>query len=164
MQLPKAVLLIGVFMAGMVVGVPLGARIGLWEFALADAQHKAARLSYDLAAIKAGRTENLISGMEISLNSELSLHGQYMESRLWWLWPELQSDDDSHIRTAVAYRLANPYEGPDLAKPENWKPGLDMDGRFVREVVEGQRIQREYMHKVLQHYGDMSHGDKRLSP
>jgi hypothetical protein len=144
-----------VFAAGVAVGVPLGARVGLWEFMLADAQYKASLLSSDIKALKAGNTERVVTGMEISLNAELAKHGQYMESDLWWLWPELKSSDDGPIRGAVAYRLANPYEGPDLAKPENWKPGIDMQDRFVRDVVEGQRIQREYMHNVLQRYGYM---------
>jgi hypothetical protein len=124
---------------------------------LADAKYKASILTTEIKAIKAGKTEPVVTGMEISLNAELAKHGQYMESYLWWLWPELRSGDDDSIRRAVSYRLANPFEGPDLAKPENWKPGINMQDSFVREVVEGQRNQREYMNKVLQRYGDMPH-------
>jgi len=153
----QVILIAVVFAAGVAVGAPIGARVGLWQFMLADAQYKASILSTEIKAIKAGRTEPVVTGMEISLNAELAKHGQYMESYFWWLWPELRSSDDAPIRTAVAYRLAYPYEGPDLAKPENWNPGIDMQDRFVREVVEGQRIQREYMHKVLQRYSDMPH-------
>jgi len=146
-----------VFAIGVVVGVPIGARIGLWEFMLADSQYKASLLASDIKALKAGDSERVVTAMEISLNAELAKHGQYMETHLWWLWPELRSSDDRPIRGAVAYRLANPYQGPDLEKPENWKPGMDMQHPFVREVIEGQQIQREYMRRVLQHYGDMPH-------
>ena len=153
----QIILIAVVFAAGVAIGVAIGTRVGLWEFMLADAQYKASLLATDIKAIKAGTTEQVVTGMEISLNAELAKHGEYMESYLWWLWPELRSSDDGPIRRAVSYRLANPYEGPDLAKPENWKPEIDMQDRFVREVVEGQRIQREYMNRVLQRYGGMPH-------
>jgi hypothetical protein len=44
-----------------------------------------------------------------------------------------------------------------------------MQHPFAREVVEGQRIQREYMRKVLQRYGEMPHNstverDAKLPP
>jgi hypothetical protein len=155
--LRQVILIAVVFAAGIAVGVPIGARVGLWEFMLADAQYKASLLTTDIKAIKAGKTEPVVTGMEIALNAELAKHGQYMESYLWWLWPELRSSDDGPIRRAVSYRLANPFEGPDLSKPENWKPGIDMQDSFVREVVEGQRTQRQYMHNVLQRYGEMPH-------
>lgn len=155
--LRQVILIAVVFAAGIAVGVPIGARVGLWEFMLADSPYRASILATEIQAIKAGRTEPVVIGMEISLNAELAKHGQYMESNLWWLWPELRSSDDGPIRKAVSYRLANPFEGPDLAKPENWKPGIDMQGSFVREVVEGQRAERKYMDKVLQSYGDTPH-------
>jgi len=153
----KVIVITTVFASGLAVGVAIGARVGLWEFMLADAQYKASLLASDIKAIKAGDRERVVTSMEISLNAELAKHGEYIESHLWWLWPELRSRDNSPIRSAVSYRLANPYEGPDLEKPENWKPGIDMQDRFVREVVEGQRTQREYIRKVLQRYGDMPH-------
>ena len=106
---------------------------------------------------KAGKTEPIIVGMEISLNGELSKHGQYMESHFSWLWPELKSKDDQPIRRAVAYRLANPYTGPDLSKAESWKPGIDMQDDFVKQVIEGQKIEGHYLDKVLKYYGDMAH-------
>jgi hypothetical protein len=155
--LKKVIVIAAVFATGLAVGVPIGARVGLWEFVLADAQYKASLLASDIKSIKAGDSERAVTAMEISLNAELAKHGQYLESHLWWLWPELRSGDDRPIRTAVSYRLASPYVGPDLEKPENWKSGIDMQHPFVREVVEGQRIQREYMRKVLQRYGEMPH-------
>ena len=113
------------------------------------------RVGAQLAVARDGRVAGDLA--DNCLNAELAKHGQYMESNLWWLWPELRSSDDGPIRKAVSYRLANPFEGPDLAKPENWKPGIDMQGSFVREVVEGQRAERKYMDKVLQSYGDTPH-------
>ena len=146
-----------IFVLGLAVGIPIGARVGVWEFMLADAQYKASILSSDLKAIKSRRTDQLVEGMEISLNAELAKHGEYMESRMWWLWPELRSSDDKPIRNAVAYRLANPYQGPDLSKHENWKPDVDMQGDFVQQVIAGQKVQDAYLRKVLEHYGPMTH-------
>jgi hypothetical protein len=166
--LKKGIVIAVVFTIGLAVGVPIGARIGLWEFMLADSKYKASILASDIKSIRAGNTERVVTAMEISLNGELAKYGEYMESHLWWLWPELRSSDDRPIRDAVSFRLAHPYEGPDLEKPENWKPGIDMQDPFVRGVVEGQRAQREYVRKVLQRYGDMPHnntveGDARKS-
>jgi hypothetical protein len=150
----KAGILLLVFLLGILVGVPIGARVGVWEFLLADAQYKASILAAELKSIKAGKAEPVVTGMEISLNAELAKHGEYMDSRLRWLWPRLRPNDDRPIRHAVAYRLANPYQGPDLTKSENWNPGVDMQSDFVRLVVEGQRTQEQYLRKVLERYGD----------
>jgi hypothetical protein len=149
----RALALIAVFVLGLIIGFPIGARVGLWQFMLADAQYKASILSTEIKSLRAGKPEPIIVGMEISLNAELSKHGQYMESHFSWLWPELKSEDDKPIRRAVAYRLANPYQGPDHTKPESWNPDVDMNSEFVKEVIEGQKIQKHYIRKVLDHYG-----------
>jgi hypothetical protein len=153
----KALAFLVVFIVGVALGFPIGARVGLWEFMLADAQYKASILSTQINSLKAGNPEPIIGGMEISLNGELAKHGQYMESNLWWLWPELKPKDDQPIRRAVAYRLSNPYQGPDHTRPENWNPGVDMDSEFVQQVIQGQRTEEHYLRKVLQHYGGMAH-------
>ena len=152
----KLALVVIVFVIGGAVGFVAGARVGVWEFMLANAQYQASILATQIKSIKAGKTEPIIAGMEISLNGELSKHGQYMESYFRWLWPELKSKDDQPIRRAVAYRLANPYPGPDLSKPEHWNPGIDMQDEFVKGVVERQRIEERYLDRVLKHYGDMA--------
>src|SRR5688572_4252764 len=90
----KVTVLAAVFATGLAVGLALGARVGLWEFMLADAQYKAPLLASDIKAIKAGDRERVITSMEISLDAELAKHGEHMESRLWWLWPELTSSDE----------------------------------------------------------------------
>jgi len=153
----KLAIVLIVFVVGLAVGFTVGARVGLWEFMLANAQYQASILATQIKSIKAGKTEPIVVGMEISLNGEISKHGQYMESYFWWLWPELKSKDDQPIRRAVAYRLANPYTGPDLSKPENWKPGMDMQNEFVLGVIEGQKKQEHYLDKVLKHYGPVAH-------
>ncbi|HYQ94660.1 MAG TPA: hypothetical protein VEP70_07515 [Burkholderiales bacterium] len=152
----KALAFLAVFLLGVAVGFPIGARVGLWEFMLGEAQYKASILSTQIKSIKAGKTEPIVVGMEISLNAELAKHGQHMESHFSWLWPGLKSGDDKPIRRAVAYRLANPYEGPDHTKPEAWNPGIDMDSDFVKQVIEGQRTEERYLRKVLEHYGGMA--------
>jgi hypothetical protein len=144
----------GVFVAGVLVGAAVGSRVGTYEFLLADAQYKASILSSELKSIKAGKLEPVLVSKEISLDGELAFHGRYLESRLSWLWPELWSPDDEPIRRAVAYRLANPFEGPDLSKSEGWIPGTDMQGDFILSVVKGQKDQRAYIQAVLQKYKD----------
>ena len=154
-----------VFLVGMSTGVVVGVKVGLEEFVLAEAQYKASSLAFQLAALKAGKTEPIITGMEISLDYELANHGKYMESHLTWLWPDLKSKDDRVIRRAVAYRLATPYKAPDQSKPENWNPGIDMESQFVKDTIEGQRILNHYLQKVLKHYGSIAHdGPLRPAP
>ncbi len=153
----KLTVILSVLVVGVAIGFIAGARIGVWEFTLANAQYQASILATQIRSIKAGKTEPIIVGMEISLNGELSKHGQYMESHFSWLWPELKSKEDQPIRRAVAYRLANPYTGPDLSKAENWNPGIDMQDDFVKQVIEGQKIEGHYLDKVLKYYGDMAH-------
>jgi len=116
------------FAVGLAFGFPVGTRVGVSEYMLADAQHKASILSAQIEAIKAGKVEPILTGMETSLNAELAMHGQYMDSHLSWLWPELIPKDDSAIRRAVAYRLANPYQGTES------------------------ETQQRYLRKVLEHY------------
>jgi hypothetical protein len=157
----KAFLFLAVFALGLAVGFPIGARIGAWQFLLADAQYKASILTTEIRSLKAGHIEPIIGGMEISLNRELAMHGEYIESSLSWLWPDLKSQDDSAIRRAVDYRLKNPFSRPDLAKPENWNPGVDMNSRFVSRVIEGQREQERYLRKVLDYYGDAARNSSR---
>ena len=43
--LRQVILIAVVFAAGIAVGVPIGARVGLWEFMLADAKYKASILT-----------------------------------------------------------------------------------------------------------------------
>jgi hypothetical protein len=155
---------ITVLVLGVIVGIPLGARLGVREFMLADAQYKASSLSSDLKALRAGNSKRIIEGMELSLNAELAKHGEYMESRLWWLWPEFRTNEDRHIRNAVSYRLANPYQGPDLSKAENWKPGVDMNEKFIRDVVEGQRHQEAHLRNVLDRYRVTPNSSQQPSP
>lgn len=155
MLLRKGITIAVVFATGVAAGIPIGARVGLKEFMLADSQYKASLLVTNITSIKAGRPEPVVTSMEISLNDELANFGAYMESRLWWLWPELRTDDEHPIRKAVSYRLANPYEGPDLGNPANWKAGVDMQDPFVRDVVNGQVRQREFMRRVLERFGDL---------
>ena len=150
------------FTVGLAFGFPVGTRVGVSEFMLADAQYKASILSAQIKAIKSGKVEPILTAMEVTLNGELAMHGEYMDSHLSWLWPELRSKDDGAIRRAVAYRLANPYQSPDLSKPESWKPGIDMESEFVQQVIEGQRKQQRYLRKVLERYADLNTntGDK----
>src|SRR5690349_9712592 len=155
----KALAFVIVFVLGMAVGFPIGARVGMWQFMLGDSQYKASILTAQITALKSGRLEPVITGMEIVLNSEIAMHGRYMESHFSWLWPELKSANDEPIRRAVAYRLANPYVGSDFTKPENWNPDVDMNSEFVRGVIDGQRIEEYYVRKVLDYYGDKARND-----
>ena len=153
----KLIIFLVVFLVGISAAFVAGTRVGVSEFLYADAQYKASILATQLKALRAGKTEPVIVGMEISLNGELANHGRYMETHLAWLWPELRPKDDQAIRNAVAYRMTNPYEGPDLSKPENWNPGIDMESPFVKDTIEGQRILQHYLQKVLKLYGGMAH-------
>lgn len=133
---------VAVFVLGVGMGVAVGARVGTWEFLLADAQYKASILVSEIQTIKRGRAESLLLTKELELDSELARHGEYLESRLWWILPELRTDDDASIRRAVAYRLANPYQAPVF-------PG---DDEFSRQVAEGQRRINASVGKVLDRY------------
>ena len=149
--------LIGVLVIVFVTGFLTGARVGMYQFLLADAQYKASILSAEIKRLKAGKVASIVEAMEINLDSELANHGRYMESHFTWLFPELIPKDDQAIRRAVAYRLSNPVAGPDLSKPESWNPGINMDDQFVRETIEGQMVLKRYLQKTLDAYGNDSH-------
>lgn len=150
-----AILTIGLLL-GLVGGFFVGSRVGTYEHALADAQYKASVLAYELRALKAGKSEPIVTTKEISLNGELANHGRYMESNFGWLWPQLRSSDESPIRRAVAYRLENPYRMPDLASSANWNPGIDMNSDFVKEAIQGQHEMDQHVQRVLRHYAPAS--------
>lgn len=160
----KTVLVAALFLAGLAIGFGMGARVGTYQHGLADAQYKASILAFQLQALKAGKPEPALAGMEISLSGEIANHGRYMDSHLKWLWPEMMSEDDQPIRRAVAYRLANPYELPDHTKPENWRPGVDMESAFVKKIIEGQKEMNTYLEKVLKHHGSHRSGLQKPAP
>jgi hypothetical protein len=149
--------LIGVLVIVFVTGFVTGARVGMYQFLLADAQHKASILSAEIKRLKAGKVASIVEAMEINLDGELANHGRYMESHFTWLFPELTPPDDQAIRRAVAYRLENPYTSIDFSKPESFKPGINMNDQFVLDLMEGQKLQKHYMQKTMDAYGDKSH-------
>ncbi len=135
----------------------LGARFGIDQFLLSDAQYKASILSGELKLIKAGKVQVIADAKEMELDGEIANHGRYMQSHLGWLFPEMTPPDDQAIRRAVAYRLENPYIGPDLSKPESWNPGTKMRDAFVLDVIEGQKQQKLYMQRAIDAYGGKLH-------
>ena len=138
-------------------GFLLGTRVGVHQFLIADAQYKASILSTEVKLVKAGKLEPIIKSMEINLDSELANHGRYMESHLTWLFPELIPRDDQAIRRAVAYRLENPFTAIDFYKPESWNPEIKMDDQFVRDAIEIQKLQKRYLQRTIEAYGDKPH-------
>ena len=137
---------IAVFLLGGAVGAAIGARVGTLQFLLADAQYQAAIIVSEIETIRKGRADSLLGMKEMELDRHLANHSQYLESRLWWILPELRTDDDAAIRRAVAYRRANPYELPIM-------PG---DDEFSKQVAEGQRRINQYVGKMLEHYPDVA--------
>ena len=150
-------LLVGVLVIVFAAGFLLGTRVGVHQFLISDAQYKASILSTEIKALKAGKLEPIIESMEINLDSELANHGRYMESNLSWLFPELIPKDDQAIRRAVAYRLENPYTGTDFSRSESWNPGIKMDDQFVRDIIEGQKLQKKFLRKTIEAYADKPH-------
>jgi hypothetical protein len=157
----KKIVLSLIAVLGMLLGFVAGARFGTYEFTLATAQYNASLLTYQIKALKAGKSQAIIEAMEISLNGELAKHGRYLESHLTWLWPELRSPGEDAIRMAVAYRLANPYQRRDLSEPASWQEGVDMESEVVKHAIERQMMLQHHVAKVLTHYGSMT-DDKAL--
>lgn len=157
----KLIIFLTIFFVGITVAFGIGARVGVSEFLYADAQYRASIFATQLQALRAGKSESIITELEIALNGELANHGRYMESNLTWLWPHLKSKDDRPIRKAVTYRMTNSYEDPDLSKPENWKTGMDMNNQFVKDIIEGQKILNRYIQKTLKQYEDVTHNSSK---
>ena len=107
--------------------------------------------------IKTGKVQVIANAKELELDGELANYGKYMESHFAWLFPELTPADDQAIRRAVAYRLENPYTSTDFSKPESFNPGTNMSDKFVLDLIEGQKLQKHYMQKTMDAYGDKSH-------
>lgn len=102
-----------VFVVGVAAAFVAGARVGGNELLYADAQYKAAILAWQLHHLRNGRSDAVIERLENALDTELARHGQYLDSRLAWLWPDLRSDDEAAIRDGVTYRLGHPHEAEE---------------------------------------------------
>ena len=150
-------LAVGILLFVFLAAFLLGTRVGVSQFLLSDARYRASILSGELKLIKAGKVHVIADAKEIELDGELANHGRYMESHFAWLFPELIPKDDQAIRRAVAYRLENPYEPVDFSDPKSLKPGVNMEDKFVRDLIEGQRLQKQYAQKTIDAYGDKSH-------
>ncbi len=141
---------------GFCGGVYFGFYMAPHEYLLWNSQYKASILAFELRQLQNGNINTIIDSKEISLNGELGLHAEYLESKLNWLLPFRQPFDRKHIQNAVDYRLTNPYTMPDMSKPSSWKEGVNMEDPFIQEVIEGHKILNEQVEQVLELYGDTS--------
>lgn len=153
--------LLHLVLAGLLCGVGLGVfgfwiglRTGAQEFQFADAQYKASIVAFQLERLSGGDIATLDTLMQIELDYQLALHGEYLDSNWRWMWPEAASPTDREIKHAVNYRLHHPFTEPDMSSPASWKTGVEMNDPFVLEVIAGQRHNKELIAKVLAKYGD----------
>jgi hypothetical protein len=130
-----------------------GARVGVEEFQYADAKSRAAIVTFQLEKIQRQDIAALESGMQIELNLHLADYGRYLQSNWKWLWPEADSSGDRAIRHAAMFRVAHPFEGPDLSLASAWKPGMSMSDPFIAGVVDVQRKNKQLVTMVLAKYG-----------
>jgi hypothetical protein len=152
-HLLAAALLGGVILGA--IGFWEGSRVGMQQFLFADAKYRATILAFQLENLKRQNLAGLEGVMQIDLDHQLALHGEYLESHWKWLWPQpTPQPPDREIKHAVRFRLDNPYTEPDLSSPGSWKVGVDMDSPFIVDVIAGQRRNKELIAKVLATYGE----------
>lgn len=65
----NAILLSVTLLIGLSIGFVVGARVGTYEYLLADGQYKVSVLAHQLRALKAGKLDFVITDMEISSNA-----------------------------------------------------------------------------------------------
>jgi hypothetical protein len=135
----------------------LGFKKAPTEFLQWDSQFKASILAYENTSLKSGNVQRIIEANEINLNGELAQYGRHLDSNLFWLLNltgNYDETDDESIRHAVKYRNANPFIEPDLSKPSNYKPGIDMNDPFIMDIISGQIENRVFVNKVLALYSN----------
>ena len=146
------------YIFGLVIVFFAGLKLGFYlapiEYLYRDAQYKSSILAFEIRALKSGKIDTIIESKEISLDGELANHGSYLKSNLSWLLPTIEGEDNKAISHAVKYRTENPYTGPDHSKPETWKPGVDMNNAFVKDVIRGQKEIEELKKMVLEKYAN----------
>lgn len=145
---------IGVLLVGFVFGVYFGFDRAPNEFLYWDAQYKASILAHEIEWLKSGRVEPIIESKEIQLNSELANYARHLKSPYGWLIEHSVgvSDTEEAIARAVVYRLKNEYEGTDMSSPLSWKDGVDMESKFIREVIDSQEGNKKLIMHVLESY------------
>jgi len=157
MKLSRPLQYLAAALAGALITGPIafwfGARVGVEEFQLADAKYRASIRAFEIERLQRQDVETIESSMQIDLNFQLANHGRYLQSHWNWLWPELESATDSEIRRAVQFRIAHPFEEPDMSSPASWKAGASMTDPFILNVIEGQRENKALVASVLARYG-----------
>lgn len=130
----------------------LGTNIGVKEYLLVNSQYKAAFTASQLRMIEAGRIDEHKEILEIELNGHIARHGDYLDSKMKWLWPQLKAETPRAINSAVEYRISHPYQDPDLADPKNRLRDIEVDNPFLSEVIEGQKHNRKQIERVIEKY------------
>lgn len=101
--IPFAVLL-------LLVAFITGAQVGINQFYNMDSSSKAMLLIGELNVIRAGNTQKLIEGKEISLDGEIVRAVEFQESgHSWMFFPFAQSYDHEKYLSAVAYYRQKHY-------------------------------------------------------
>ena len=138
----------------LVISFYAGSRIGTREHIFADSQYRAALVVANIRRIEKGQVDYLKDLYEVELNMHIARHGDYLDSKFKWLWPELQPETSRAIKTAVDYRIKYPFKEPDFANPKNREPHVFADDSFLLEVIEGQKQNQRQIEKVLKEYPD----------
>lgn len=110
---------------GILVGAAAGAFVGIFlgatQTMFAEGAPRALILQNDLAALRRGKTAEVINLMEQRLDGEILQHRAFMEhGHPWILYPWRTADDfknyDAYMQRIARYRKAYPRAGLDLGR------------------------------------------------
>lgn len=142
---------------GFLAGTYFGFRQAPNEFIYWDSQFKASLLAYELKRLKAGKIDATVALKEIELDGQLAHFGRHLDSQYFWIMElvlSMPSADEKAIKHASTYRKNNPHIGPDMSDPRSWKPGIDMNGPFIQQTIEGQKENTQLIQTVVERYAN----------
>lgn len=121
-----------------------GVRVGITQYILSEGAPRAVMLTAQLDRLRRGKTEDAIELMEGSLDSEVLLHGHFMNHGHPWIMYPLRTTDsyDNFMQKVAQYRKKYPRAKSD---PGKGNPKYD-EVRVVQDEV------RSAVQQVLDRY------------
>lgn len=133
--------------ASFVIGLRVGAKIGVQQFAQMDSSAKAAVLTSELRMLRQGNGSRLVQGKEIEVDGHVAMAIQFQDSGIPWLfWPQnTEWDHSRYLKQVAEYRKDYPPVVPKIAPPPGDPDPSDFRG--FSQIVELST------QKLLERYG-----------
>ena len=142
---------------GFVAGVKWGFDEGRNHFVMIDAPARGAILVHQLNALRQGRTEFTLTGLEMELDQQILWHNDFLtRGRPYLLDQETRnvvlSRASEYMQRIAAYHRQNPSltDGDKMAKPR--PEASEKERRLLLEIADGVRENRRIIDAVVQKY------------